>query len=268
MRMFLGVTGVLACSIAAPAWSASLNPTLDDRVSIRVGPFFANVDSSLVLRGQEFTLEDRLEDSKTTAAIALDWRITSRLILFGGYTQVSRGETFTASAPIPVGGFNIPAGSTADLEFKTQNFKANLGYSFVRNHTTEFGASIGLNVLSVQDSLSFTPAGGPTVNLVDDETTQPMPVFGLYLNHAFSPTWMIGVRASYLDFDVGDIDGKVTDFFGAVEWRPWKNVGLGVSYVYTDADLTITDESVNAADVAYQYDGPFAYLVLGFGTVR
>jgi hypothetical protein len=257
-----------SCAVGAPAWSASLNPTLDDRVSIRGGPFFANVESNLVIRGQEFKVEDQLDDSKTTAAIALDWRITSRLILIGGYTQVSRSETFGAGTPTGIGGVTIPAGASADVKFKTQNLKANLGYSFVRNHTTEFGASLGLNVLSIEDKVAFTPAGGPTVELVDDDTTQPMPMFGLYLNHAFSRTWMIGARASYLDFDVGDIDGKVVDFFGAVEWRPWQNVGFGVSYVYTDADLTITDESVTAADVSYQYDGPFAYIMLGFGSVR
>jgi hypothetical protein len=259
---------LVGCAAGAPAWSASLNPTLDDRVSIRGGPFFASIDSSLAIQGQDFSVEDRLDDSKTTFAIALDWRITSRLILTGNFSQVSRDETFGAGTPIGIGGVTIPAGASAELDFTTRQFGVNLGYSVVRNRTTEFGAAVGIKVLTIEDKVAFTPGGGPTVVLVDDDTTQPLPVLGLYLNHAFSRSWMITGRASYFDFDVGDIDGKVVDLFGGVEWRPWQSVGLGLAYAYTDADVTITDAGVNAIGVAYEYKGPFAYVVLGFGSGR
>ena len=259
---------LVGCAAGAPAWSASLNPTLDDRVSIRGGPFFASIDSSLRVQGQDFDVEDRLDDSKTTFAIAVDWRLTSRLILTGGYSQVSRDESLTAGTPIGIGGVTIPAGSSAELDFTTRQFGVNLGYSVVRNHSTEFGATVGLKVLTIEDKVAFSLGGGPTVVLVDDDTTQPLPVLGLYLNHAFSPSWMITGRASYFDFDVGDIDGKIWDLFGGVEWRPWQSVGLGLAYTYTDADVTITDADVTATDVAYEYKGPFAYVVLGFGSVR
>ncbi len=250
------------------AQAASLNPTLDNRVSIRGGPFLASIDSKIRVQGQEFDLEDRLDDDKTTAAIALDWRITSRLILSGGFSELSRDETVTASAPIPVGGLSIPAGSSAKIDFTTRNFDVALGYSFLRSDTTELGARIGVKVLTIEDKATFTLPGAPTVVLVDDDTTQPLPTLGAYLNHAFSPQWLITGRFGYFNFDVGDIDGKITDLFGSVEYRPWQSVGLGLGYIYTDADVKVTDNNVTATDVDYQYKGPFAYVLLGFGSVR
>jgi hypothetical protein len=51
-----------------------------------------------------------------------------------------------------------------------------------------------------------------------------------------------------------------------VEWRPWKNVGFGLAYTYNDADITVKADTGDT-DVNWTYQGPFAYLTLGFGTV-
>ena len=56
------------------------------------------------------------------------------------------------------------------------------------------------------------------------------------------------------------------DAKGAVEFRPWKNVGFGLAYTYNDADITVEKDSGDT-DVKWTYQGPFAYLTLGFGTV-
>ncbi len=251
-----------------PLYAASLNPTLDDRVSIRGGPFFASIDSKLRIQDQEFDVEDRLDADKTTVAIALDWRITSRLILNAGFSELSRDEALTASAPIPVGGVSVPAGSNAKIDFTTRNFDASLGYSFVRNNTTELGARLGLKVLTIEDKVTFNLPGAPSVILVDDDTTQPLPTLGAYVNHAFSPKWLLTGRFGYFNFAVGDIDGKITDLFGSVEYRPWQSVGVGLGYIFTDADVKVTDQDVTATNVEYEYKGPFAYLLFGFGSVR
>ncbi len=47
-----------------------------------------------------------------------------------------------------------------------------------------------------------------------------------------------------------------------------RGFGSGLYYIYTDADVKVTDKNVTATDVNYEYKGPFAYLVLGFGSVR
>ena len=55
---------------AASAQAASLNPTLDDRFQVRLGPFFASMDSTItVASGQEVDLEERFDDNAVTGAI-------------------------------------------------------------------------------------------------------------------------------------------------------------------------------------------------------
>jgi len=70
-------------------------------------------------------------------------------------------------------------------------------------------------------------------------------------------------RLSAFAFDVGDMDGTIFDLFGGLEYRPWKNAGLGLAYIYNAADLTISDGGVKA-DGEYDYNGPLLYLVVGF----
>ena len=64
-------------------------------------------------------------------------------------------------------------------------------------------------------------------------------------------------------FEIGDVDGTIFDFFGGIEYRPWQNAGIGLAYIYTTADLTITDDGVEY-DIEYDYNGPMLYLVVGF----
>ena len=68
-----------------------------------------------------------------------------------------------------------------------------------------------------------------------------------------------------MGFEIGGLDGDFYNAFAAIEWRPWKNVGLGASHLYNKADGNITSGGTTTA-FDYQYDGPFAYVVFGSAT--
>jgi len=102
------------------------------------------------------------------------------------------------------------------------------------------------------------------------DETYPLPVLGLYVDHALSPMWSISGRVSGVGLTIGDdFDGNLINASGGVEVRPWKNVGFGLAYLYSSADAklnnVIDDKAVN---VDWTYQGPFAFVTLGFGEVR
>ena len=253
---------------AASVQAASINPTLDDRFQVRLGPFFANMDSKITLAtGQEIDLEERFDDNAVTGAIYLNWRVTPRINLEFGYSQITRDESVTIDQAVPLGDVaTLPAGSSFSGDFNTRVYRLAAGYSVLRNEKSEVGLTLGVTAVNIEDKLAFTPAGGPKVTLLEEDTTEPLGSIGVYGTYAFHPQWLVNGRVGYLGLKLGDLDGKMWDILGAVEFRPWKNVGFGLAYVYNDADLTVKADTGDT-DVNWTYQGPFAYVTLGFGTV-
>jgi len=253
---------------AASAQAASLNPTLDDRFQIRLGPFYANMDSTItVASGQEVDLEEQFDDSAITGAIYLNWRVTPRINFEFGYSQLLRDESVTLDQSVPLGDLaTLPAGSKFTGEFNTRVYRFGAAYSVFRNEKSEVGISLGVSALNLEDNLAFTPAGGPKITLYESDVTEPMGSIGISGTYAFSPQWLVNGRVGYLGVSLGDIDGKMWDVFGGVEFRPWKNIGFGVAYSYNDADITVKNDSGDT-EVNWVYQGPFAYVTIGFGTV-
>ena len=267
-RIFvLTLTAALLLSTAS-VQAASLNPTLDDRFQIRLGPFFANIDSTITFpSGQEVDLEERFDDSALTGAFSLNWRVTPRINLAFGYSRVKRDDSVTLEQNEPLGDLAVlPAGSKFSGEFNTTVYHFGAAYSVFRNEKSECAISLGVSALNLEDMLAFTPAGGPEVTLLESDVTEPMGSIGIGGTYAFSPQWLVRGRVGYLGVSLGDIDGTLWDVKGAVEFRPWKNVGFGLAYTYNDADITVEKDSGDT-DVNWTYQGPFAYLTLGFGTV-
>ena len=264
----------LACAfglamVSVSAQAASTNPTLDDQFSLRFGPFFPNIDTQVKINGSDYDFEEVLDDSTTTGSIQGLWRITRKLRLNFGYSAVNRDESQSLSQNESIGGITIPAGSSVSASFDTSYLNAAIGYSFVRSDTTEFGADLGLAALGLKSELGASiPGVGSTTFTAFDET-YPLPTIGLYVTHALSPKWSIAGRIGGIGLDIGDdFEGNVIDGFGAVEFRPWQNFGLGLAYMYTSADAKLKDVGTgDGLDVEWEYQGPFAYLTLGFGSV-
>ena len=249
-------TAVSIVLLSASAQAASTNPTLHDQISFRAGGFFADIDTSVTIDGKKFDFEEVLDDNVTTGAITALWRVTEKLRINFGYWAVDRDE----STLLGVGG------ATAAVSFDTSYLNAAVGYSFIRSDTTEFGADLGLAGLSLKSELGagVPGAGGITVTAFDE--TYLLPTIGLYINQALSPKWSVSARIGGIGLDLGDeFKGTVIESNAAIEFRPWTNVGLGLSYMYNSADATLKDiGSGDGLEVDWKYQGPVGYLTLGF----
>jgi hypothetical protein len=258
--------GVISTGLHA----APINPSINDRFALRGGPFFASMDTKVKVGTEEQTFEDYLDDSKTTAAIQGIWRISKHFRLNFGYWAVNRDESESSDQNFTIGGITIPAGSSVGATFDSSLGTASLGWSFVANDTTEFGVDLGIAALGLKSELGASVPGVGEASFTAFDETYPLPVLGLYVDHALSPMWSIAGRVSGVGLTIGDdFDGNLINASGGVEVRPWKNFGFGLAYLYSSADAklnnVIDDKAVN---VDWTYQGPFAYITLGFGEVR
>jgi hypothetical protein len=258
--LFLVVGGISVSN------AQSINPSLDDIFQLRLGPFFAHFDTKVNVQGTDFDQDEQLGDNETTFAGFARWRITPKFHLNFGYSQISRDNTATLSAGLPVGGITVPAGTTLSQDYETSSLPVSLSWAFVKNPKTEFGVDAGVNFTKIKNRISVAVPGAPTVTPINDDVSEPLPSIGLFWNQALSEQWMFAGSFRYLglSLEIGDIDAEFYDAFVGIEWRPWKNVGLGGAYLYSEADGTITSAGTTHG-FEYQYDGPFAYIMIGGG---
>ena len=263
-RLTAYMTSLFIAAVSISAVNAqSINPGLDDIYQLRLGPFFANFETTVDIQGSAFD-QEQLGDNKTTFAGYAKWRITPKFHLNLGYSQISNDDTTTLNANTPIGGISVPAGTILSQDYETSNLPISLAYAFVKNPNTEFGISAGVNVTSIKNTISISVPGAPTITPINQDITEPMPTIGLFWHQAFSPQWMFAANLAYMGLEVGGLDGNFYNALLSLEWRPWKNFGIGASYLYNKADGTITSGGTTSA-FDYQYDGPFAYLMIGGG---
>lgn len=255
---------VASLGLLSVSASAEPNPTLNDKLALRIGPFFPDIETSVNVGNNKVNYEDYLDDSETTGAIKGVWRMTEHLRLNFGYWGVDRESSDSLDHNVNLGSASIPAGTTIAATFDTSIATAALGWSFVNNGTTDFGVDLGIAWLSLKSELGGAVPGIGTSSAVAFDETFVLPTIGGYVTHALSPSWSLNGRLSAIGLDIDDtFEGTVVDFMGAVEYRPWQNVGFGLAYIYNDAEAKLKIDN-QGIDVDWNYRGPFAYITLGF----
>lgn len=239
------------------------NPALDETVTLRLGPFLANLNTTVKVRGQEFSIDENIDASDLDFSVYGLWRITPKWRLEAGYTGVNKSTNDSLDSALSFNGISIPAGTSVDSEFTSRVLRLALGYAFLRGDKYEFGADLGVNLTSLKETVQATipGTGGLDTDLLDVD--EPLPTIGLFYNYAFTSKWYLTSRAGLFALSIGDVEGTIFDVSAAIEYRPWKHVGFGASYIYTAADLEISDEGA-ATDIEYDYNGPILYVVVGF----
>ncbi|GMR06557.1 MAG: hypothetical protein BMS9Abin25_1158 [Gammaproteobacteria bacterium] len=268
MKKILLASAITVSLFSVSAQAAPINQTLNDRLAFRIGPFFPSIDTKVKVGSQEQDFEDYLDDHATTAAVKGIWRISNHFRLNFGYWAIDRDDSTSLGISVPIGPITVPATATITASFDSSLASAALGWSFVRTDTTEFGVDLGLSALSLKSALDASVAGIKIASFTALDETYPLPTVGVYLTQALSPKWSFEARFSGIGLSIGeDFKGTVIDAMGAVEFRPWQNVGFGLAYVYNEADAELKDVG-DGLDIKWEYQGPFAYLTFGFGEVN
>ena len=83
----------IGLALVSASITASANQTLDDRVGIRFGPFFPSIETSVTISNQTQEYEDFLDDSATTGAVDVAWRISKPFRADFNYWAVNRDDT-------------------------------------------------------------------------------------------------------------------------------------------------------------------------------
>jgi hypothetical protein len=268
----LETASILGAAVMAVPASAQ---TVQDDFWISGSGFLANVDtkvrSTLASNpngGTEIDLEDDLglDDSELLPAIYAGAKLGGGFVITGEYYSLSRDTTANISRTITVDDVTYPVNASLTAGFATDIYRLTVGYSFIRNETTEIGAAIGLHATDLEFSISGqgSTGGAPvTVTTRRKDFLAPIPTVGLYGTFEVMPSVTINARADYLSLGIDDYDGAILNAQASVSYRFSRNFGIGVGYRYVDYDLDVEKDNY-VASFDYKFWGPSIFLEAGF----
>jgi len=231
---------LLLATFSQPALAKveDVNHTPWEKFSLDLGVFISEISSEIqfgVGVGVDVNVEDLLGMDTSTAVIRLDgaWRFTQNRrhrLDFSWYVFRRDGnnkidQEIKIEDPIDGSEITIPAGAQVESYFNLDIYKVAYSYSFFQDDRFDLALSFGLYIMPIEFGFSAT---GLVTEKADESITAPLPVVGFRGDFAITPKWFIrtGTEIFYLEID--QFSGSIYSAGGAVEYRPWKNVGLGL----------------------------------------
>lgn len=263
--------GVFSLISAGTAFAA--RPGFGDTLTLGIGTLWSQSDATFAytldgLPETELDLSDLgMKDSDTVLWLGGKWQMTDRLHLGASYSSFEADGSNTAAFSGDFGDVTFITGADLTSHFESELYIVDLGWDFVKTEDAHLGLGVGVHVADLSFELGAVvdlPLGG-TLDLGVDtaEVTAPLP------NATLSGGMMIGEHlylhgaAGYFSLNYKDYDGQLLSARAALEWRPFKRLGVGAGYQYVNLNLKVDDSN---SDEEYDLDlyGPLVFLSVGF----
>jgi len=215
--------------------------------------------SSSTAIGAELDMEKLLglDDSSTVLRLDARYAFNRTHWVEFSYYDIERDGEKVISDPIQVGDVLIPAGQTT-THFDTAIIKAAYRYNFVTDPRTVIGASIGLHVMQIDTAVS-----SPTFAVEEEfRVAAPLPLLGIHGSYALSEKWRLSAAAEFLQFDLGDYQGLITDTRLTLDHDTTRHVGWGIGFNGFQADAEVEGDDDLSSELQYGYQGVMLYLRL------
>ena len=276
--LVLALAGVqLLAFRAAMAGEWNLEEKPWEKFCVNTGVFLTTVDSSVRFGsglGVDIDVEKALDLNSTNTVFRADalWRFTqnrrhridftwfsfrrdgNRQIVEDIIIEDDDGNTIT-----------IPSGSSVEAFFDLDIYELAYSYSFFQDDRIDLAAGIGIYVMPIDFGIKVS-------GLLDEDEeenfTAPLPVFSLRMDVALNPRWFIRTGAQVFYVEIDNFNGSIMEFRTALEYNPWKHVGIGLGFDTLGIRLESENEDWPGIDlkgkVEFNYVGLQLYLRLFF----
>jgi hypothetical protein len=254
---------------AMPAAAQGVN----DKYWIELSGFRASPDTKVTLSrpGQPGTKLDMESDLGLNSHEFLPGlyggvRLGDRWLITGEYYALDRNGSKVLSRDIVFDGTTYPASIQVNSKFRSNIYRASIGYSFLKNEQGELGADIGLHATDFKIDINGQgSAGGPglTAQNRDRSFLAPMPTLGAYGVYQIYPKVTLNGRVDWLSLKLGDYDGGITNAQAGVSYNVTDMFAVGAGYRYVKYNLDV-HKTGYTAKFDYKFNGPSIFLRLDF----
>ena len=250
---------------------------IDERFRVDLGAYFqkfsttVRIDSASTGLGTEVNLEDDLGLKGNQVNFRADgyWRLGRHARLDFTFLNWNRTSSHTIDKDFQIGDDVYHAGASLDTAIRVYDAELYYSYSLVNNPETEFGLMLGVSTLvnsvSMEGQATVTGANGSASGSFDRQSRSfvaPIPAFGAHYRYTLLPGVLFTARIKGFGATIDNIKGSLLDWKVALDWYPWRNVGLGAAWSQTR--IKVTKNSDPSAQLDYSYSGPMGYLSLAF----
>jgi len=158
--------------------------------------------------GEKWQLGAQYFKSKGSRKAVLEKDIEWKDLVIGEGSSISAGQEFTLTRVF----------FARDFATKDRH-KFGVGAGF---HWLELGASISGNI-------NDGSGGAGAFRTESVSASVPLPNFGAWYVYSISPDWALRTRLDWLSASVGDYDGRLINASLGVDYRVFRNAGVGLS---------------------------------------
>jgi hypothetical protein len=175
------------------------------------------------------------------------WRFWSRHRIDADYFTTSRSGDRSYDTTVTIGDNTYPLGATVSAEVKNQFFILDYRYSFMKTDNLELAGLFGFYGSHFEFNFNATAHGsGNTASMsTSASTTVPLPVIGLTADWYVNPRWRVSGLLAGLKATISDVDGRVLLGGVSTDYMFFRNIGVGVRYLYSDLNADITKSNFN-----------------------
>lgn len=249
---------------------------LQDRFAISLGGFDMSSDTTIradsidgVQVGDTVEVEPILGiDDESVFRAELTWRFLPRHKLHLMYFETDRTGTRTLEEDLNFGDETFPVDVEVDSDLAFDITELAYEYQLLTGDDYQLGASIGIHNVGFDMALEAevdAGGGGAVATLRESVSTDaPLPVLGLRGIWHIGGDFYLQGRAQYFALEVGDYDGRITDFELGVVWQFSRHFGVGAAYNRFDTRVDSEDEGGFQGRLEWEYEGAQLFVRAGF----
>lgn len=273
---------LLSCTTSAD----TRNPVLKESFALSIGGYSLEAEAEVSTQSHAFehrtfsiNLDDLgLDTDVNTYWIDAKWKPFERWSFMAEYfsynekanrnSQNSTSYEFTFQDSVFKGEAGINTNLTS--EFDVDITSITIAYRLLDSHSTTIDLGLGIHAMDI--SLSLTGQGDVYINdtiLADEITTEseailaPLPNLVVYGAYAPNNQLALTGRAGWFSMNYDEYSGDLLRANAALEYRPIKNLGLGIGYNFSEIDVSRKKEQ-RSTSFDMDFSGPLFYIKGGF----
>jgi len=280
MGVFLGLVaaGSLSAQFPATPPAAETNESTDAEVTqavfseadwiVDLGMFYAFVDSKIQVNGSggvvrrdvDFESDLGLSDNELLFNASVTYAGWDKWLLGLEWFQLDRGAMGTLRRDIEWGDTVIPAQAAIETFFDVDILRLWAGYELWRNDHSGVGVGGGFHGAGMKAGLdaSFSLAGGTVAEFSDEVSTGtilPLPNFGIWANHLFTPRILGSLRADAFAIEIDEYKGSLLSFEASLRYKATERFSVGAGYSFFKLNVKMERNRWNG-EAEFSYHGP------------
>jgi len=161
-------------------------------------------------------------------------------------------------------------GARLSTDFEMELYIADLTWDFLKTENGHLGVGVGLHAVDLDLGMILeagASAGGEgdfvVVNADAASVLAPLPNLSVSGGYLIADKVYLHGSIGFFSLKYDKYDGNLFSARAALEWRPWKHVGLGAAYQYVQLELDV-DRDSKQEYYDFEFYGPVLFLTFGF----